>query len=131
MPFLKINWDALGITATIACAIHCAILPLLISSLPIFGVNIIDNSAFEYIMIALAFVIGLIALYHGYKRHHHSNLPIIIFTIGMALLLAKQVWHSYQFYFLFPAIIAVITAHYYNYKLCRHHNHAHKEDCNH
>ncbi|HAL95914.1 MAG TPA: MerC domain-containing protein, partial [Chitinophagaceae bacterium] len=30
----RINWDALGISASIACAIHCALLPLFLSSLP-------------------------------------------------------------------------------------------------
>ena len=29
---LKINWDALGITTSVACAIHCAILPLFVIS---------------------------------------------------------------------------------------------------
>ena len=40
---LKINWDALGITASLACAIHCALLPLFFTSLPILGINIIEN----------------------------------------------------------------------------------------
>ena len=31
---LKINWDALGIATSLACAIHCAVLPLLLTSLP-------------------------------------------------------------------------------------------------
>lgn len=131
MPFFKINWDALGVATTVACAIHCAILPLVISSLPVFGINIIDNSAFEYGMIGLAFIIGFIALYHGYKKHHHSVLPIIIFTIGIIFLVLKQIWHSYQLYFLFPAVCCILLAHFYNYKLCRQHNHAHKEDCDH
>jgi hypothetical protein len=43
MKFFKINFDALGIVASIACAIHCAILPLIISTLPLFGINIINN----------------------------------------------------------------------------------------
>ena len=41
---LKINWDALGIGASLACAIHCALLPLFLSSLPLFGTNIINNT---------------------------------------------------------------------------------------
>ncbi|MFY8128986.1 MAG: MerC domain-containing protein [Chitinophagaceae bacterium] len=131
MPFFKINWDALGIATTVACAIHCAILPLAVSSLPIFGINIIDNTFFEYGMIALAFLIGFIALFHGFKKHHHSLMPILLFSMGMLFLVCKQVWHSYQLYFLFPAVILILVAHFYNYKLCRHHNHAHKDDCDH
>lgn len=54
----RLNWDALGIATSIACAVHCAILPLLLSSLPILGMNVIEHEGFEYFMIALAFVIG-------------------------------------------------------------------------
>jgi MerC mercury resistance protein len=127
----KINWDALGITASLACAIHCAILPLVLTSLPIFGINIIDNFSFEVIMIFLAFCIGAYSLYHGWKKHHHSKQPIIMFTVGILLLLAKQIWHQYQFYFLVPAVLLIITAHITNYRSCRVHNHAHEDDCDH
>lgn len=128
---LKINWDAIGITTSIACAIHCAILPLLLSSLPLFGVNIIDNTWFEYFMIALAFSIGSYSFYHGYKKHHHSFKPFTLFTIGILLLAAKQVWHQQQLWFLIPAVVLIVTAHVTNYKSCRVHNHAHNDDCNH
>ena len=80
----KINWDAFGIATSVACAIHCAILPLFISSIPLFGHNIIDNNWFEYVMIALAFAVGTYSLYHGRKKHHHSWIPMVFFTIGMA-----------------------------------------------
>lgn len=128
---MKINWDALGITASLACAIHCALLPLFLSSLPLFGVNIIDNVSFEVFMILLALGIGTYSLYHGWKKHHHNWLPFLIFFAGIALLFAKQVWHNYQFWFLVPAVILIVSAHFINYRFCRVHNHAHSDDCNH
>lgn len=127
----KINWDVLGITTSVACAIHCAVLPLIMTSLPLFGVNIIHNFWFEFSMIALACLIGIYSLYHGYKKHHHSIVPIIIFIIGIFFLFAKQVWHKFELWLLIPAVILIVTAHFVNYKSCRVHNHAHKEDCNH
>jgi hypothetical protein len=127
----KINWDALGIVTSVACAIHCAVLPLLISSLPLFGINIIDNVYFEYFMIIIAFVIGIYSLYHGFKKHHHSYFPLSIFSIGFVLLFAKQYWHNQQVWLLIPAVILIITAHFINFRFCRIHNHAHEEDCNH
>lgn len=127
----RINWDALGISASLACAIHCAVLPMVYSSLPLFGVNIIDNVFFEYFMIALAFGIGAFSLWHGYKKHHHSLLPLAVFSLGMMLLLAKQIWHQYQIPLLALAVILIVTAHFRNYRMCRVHNHAHADDCNH
>jgi hypothetical protein len=127
----KINYDALGIAASIACAIHCAVLPLVISSLPILGINIINNFWFEIFMILLAMSIGLHSLTHGFKKHHHRLLPIVVFIIGIVLLLVKQVFHQYQIWFLVPAVILIVSAHFINYRQCRIADHCHTEDCKH
>jgi len=127
----RINWDALGISASLACAIHCAILPLVLTSLPIIGIDLIDNEGFEYFMIVLAFAIGAFSLWHGYRKHHHSYIPLLIFIPGMLLLLAKQIWHDYQYWILPVAVLLIVVAHLKNYKACRVHNHAHTDDCNH
>lgn len=127
----KINWDALGITTSLACAIHCAVLPLFLASLPLFGINIIENHAFEFGMIALAFVIGTYALWHGYRWHHHRKLPLVLFIVGIACLVFKQVMHEYHNIILIPAVIFIVAGHWLNYRFCRKHNHAHADDCDH
>ena len=127
----KINWDAFGIAASVACAIHCAVLPLILSSLPLFGINIIENQGFEFIMIALAFIVGVYSLYHGRKKHHHSYYPMLLFAVGIGILFIKSILHSHSLMLLLPAVSLVVIAHYLNYKLCRVHNHAHADDCNH
>ena len=127
----RINWDALGISASLACAIHCAILPMILTSLPILGVNIIQNLAFEYFMIVLAFSIGVYSLWHGYKKHHHSYTPLLVFLVGILFLIAKQVWHERQIPLLLVAVLLIVFAHLRNFRLCRVHNHAHSDDCDH
>jgi hypothetical protein len=114
----NINYDKLGIAASIACAIHCAVLPLIMTSLPILGINIINNFWFEMAMIVLALGIGIYSLTHGFKKHHHQLLPILIFSSGMAL-------------FLIPAVALIVTAHFINYRKCRTADHCHADDCNH
>ena len=127
----KINLDALGISASVACAIHCAVLPLLLTSLPLFGVNIIDNLSFEFFMIFLAFCIGSYSLYHGWKKHHHKILPLILFFIGIVLLVLKEVFIAEHLILLLPAVAFIISAHILNYSDCRKANHCHANDCNH
>jgi len=128
---LHINWDALGVTATVACAIHCALLPLFLTTLPLFGINIVNNSWFEIGMIALAFAIGGYSLIHGYFRHHHRFYPLIIFSSGFLFLILKQLFHDLQYWFLAPAVILIVSAHYFNWRSCRSANHCHSSDCNH
>jgi hypothetical protein len=115
---IKMNWDGLGIATSLACAIHCAILPLIVTSLPLFGINIIHNQFFEWSMIALAFVVGAYSLMHGYIKHHRSFLPLMIFSLGFLLLITKQIFHEYETYFLIPAVLLIVGAHYQNYRLC-------------
>ena len=128
---LRINWDALGITTSVACAIHCAVLPLFFSGLPLFGVNIIHNAAFEAGMVALAFSIGAWSLYHGYRKHHHRILPLAMFSLGITLLVFKLFFVHYETWLLVPAVILIVTAHFINYQSCRVHDHAHADDCDH
>lgn len=118
---LKVNWDGLGIATSLACAIHCAVLPLMLSSLPLFGINIIHNKVFEWSMIVLAFVVGAYSLYHGHIRHHRSFLPITLFVIGFSFLCTKQFFHDLEVYFLVPAVLFIVAAHYINYRMCRQH----------
>jgi len=127
----RINWDALGIGASLACAIHCAVLPLFLSSLPLFGINIIHHTGFEVGMIFLALCIGSYSLFHGYKKHHHNLLPLAFFFAGFTFLVLKQFFIHYATWLLIPAVILIITAHLLNFRFCRVHNHAHSDDCNH
>lgn len=127
----RINWDAVGIGASAACAIHCALLPLFLSSLPLFGINIIHNTFFEAGMIGLALIIGSYSLYHGYRKHHHSFLPLIVFFSGFIFLVLKQFFVEYETWLLIPAVTLIIAAHLLNFRFCRVHNHAHSDDCDH
>lgn len=126
-----VNWDALGIGASLACAIHCALLPLFLSTLPLFGINIIHNIAFELGMIGLALAIGVYSLWHGYKKHHHRLLPLFLFLSGFTFLILKQFLPEYEYWLLIPAVLLIVSAHFINYRSCRVHNHAHSDDCNH
>lgn len=121
----------MGVGTSLACAIHCALLPLFLNSLPLFGINIIDNLGFEIGMIALAFVIGAYSLYHGYLKHHHSPIPLMIFSAGFLCLVLKQFFIEYESWLLIPAVLLIVTAHILNFRSCRVHNHAHHDDCEH
>jgi hypothetical protein len=127
----KIDADTLGISASLACAIHCAILPLFFSSLPVFGLEILHNKLFEYSMIGFAAAIGCYSLYHGLKKHHHKKLPLLIFITGLLFLVVKEIFISYEILLLIPAATFIISAHIFNFRFCKKANHCHANDCNH
>ena len=116
---LKYNGDILGILTSI---IHCALLPLIMSSLPLLGIDIIGHSGFEWAMITVAFAVGSVALFHGYTQQHHSLIPVLIFAVGFVFLLLKQVFHEYESWLLGPAVLLILSAHFYNYRIAHRHD---------
>jgi len=128
---LQINWSALGVSAAVACAIHCALLPLFISTLPLFGINILDNIYFEAGMILIALLIGGFTLFHGYRKHHHRLTPLVCFVSGMALLILNHFFSPKPVLLVIISSGLIILAYYFNWKYCRQAKHCHSTDCNH
>ncbi len=127
---IKLNWDGLGVVTSVLCAIHCGLLPVVLPTLPLFGVNIVHNAFFEWGMITLAFTVGAYSLYHGFMRHHHSYLPAIYFAIGFCFLVAKQFYNSNELLLLIFAVPFIIYGHWKNFMLCSK-NHCHSEHHSH
>lgn len=129
----RINWEALGIGASVACAIHCAVVPLFISSLPLWGINIVHNLFIEVLLLGSAFVIGFSTLWHGYKKHHHHITSLVLFSFGMVLFTINQLilFPYSSFLFVIPAVAFIVAAHFLNHRYCTIAKHCHKDDCNH
>lgn len=90
--FRRMNLDTLGIGASIICAVHCALLPLLFAALPLLGMEITEHAILEYCLLLFSFLIGCLALGVGYWRHHRRLMPLLLFTAGFALLLTGHFW---------------------------------------
>ncbi len=61
--------DRVGVVASLLCAAHCALLPVVIALLPAFGIASALNEYFEEGFAVFATVLGLVALITGYRRH--------------------------------------------------------------
>ena len=61
--------DRIGATGALLCAIHCALLPLLIALLPSLGVGLWLGDGFEAGFVAFASLFGLAVLAWSYRRH--------------------------------------------------------------
>src|SRR6476619_8482533 len=61
--------DRLGATGSLVCAIHCALLPLLIALLPSLGIAVWLGDDFERGFVLFATLLGSFTLVWGYRRH--------------------------------------------------------------
>ncbi len=86
--FVGLHADFIGFSASLLCAIHCLALPFLLSLVPLAGSHFMHNHWFEYAIILLSLVVASYALIHGYRKHHHNLLPLIMVTTGFILIAA-------------------------------------------
>ena len=111
--------DQLGITASIACAIHCAALPLVVTYLPLIGLEFLANVWVEIIMIVLSLCIGAWSLSGSYKRHHNV-VPILILVSGFALIaMGHFLLHELESFLIPLGGCTIAVAHYLNWRLSK------------
>ena len=126
--------DRLGATGALVCAVHCALLPLLIAALPSIGVAAWLGDGFEVGFVLFASLFGLAVLMWSYRRHRTLR-ALGLLIPGLAVLwvgiLYAPLHHS-----LLPHAVAMTfggtlvgLAHIANLRL--NHRHVHGPACAH
>jgi hypothetical protein len=110
--------DNIGMTASVLCAIHCAIVPILITSLPLLGLGFLANPLLEWGMITLALFIGFYAIGISYFRTHHKPLPILLLTTGFLVIIAGHLFITgwYEAIIVPVGGLLIATAHFFNFR---------------
>lgn len=77
--------DTAGLVASIACAIHCAAMPIVIGYLPLLGLSWLADAAFHRVMALVCFALAMAAFVPGWRRHG-SVAPALFGVAGVGLL---------------------------------------------
>ena len=114
-------WDKVSTVTSVLCLIHCVCLPLIFSTLPLLGFEIIENPYIEIGTIAIAFAIGGYAIVKGYKQYHHNKTIVLLFIAGLvAMITANSIEHiAIAAIFKITGAAAIIIAHIKNRKSCK------------
>ena len=83
--------DRLGATGSFLCALHCALLPLLLGVLPGIGLASLLSRGFEEWFVLFATVLGSVSLGWGFRRHRLRHAFALLLP-GLAALWAG-VWY--------------------------------------
>ena len=126
--------DRLGAFGSLLCAAHCALLPILIATLPSLGVASWFSGSFEFGFVVFATGLGVFSVVWGYRRHRAVRalsllLPgLLVLWLGV---LYRPLHES-----LLPHAIAMTfggtlvgLAHIANWRL--NHGHVHDASCAH
>lgn len=120
--------DRIGMTASTLCAIHCALLPVFLTALPLIGLEFLANQWVEISMILLSVILGTLSLSLSYRKQHRKRLPFLVLFTGFILIGAG---HFSGMEMLEPILIPiggliVAGAHLLNWKLNKVCTHIHK-----
>lgn len=77
--------DWAGMLASIACAIHCAAMPILLTYLPALGLSWIAEEGFHQWMTLICFLLAITAFIPGWRKHK-SFMPLVIGGVGLTFL---------------------------------------------
>lgn len=85
--------DGLGITASLACAVHCAAMPFLIAYLPALGLSFLADESFHQWMTGACLLLALVAFIPGW-RTHRQWVPGTIAGVGLTIIAAAAFGQS-------------------------------------
>jgi hypothetical protein len=126
--------DRIGATGSLVCAMHCALLPLLIALLPSLGIALWLGEGFELGFVSFATLLGVFTLVWGYRRHR------VVRALGLLVPGLLALWVGALFPPLHHALVPhaitmtfggtlVGLAHLANLRL--NHGHVHDASCAH
>ena len=78
--------DRVGATASLLCAVHCALLPFVLAVLPLIGLEFLAGHTFERIFVACAALLASASILFAYRRHRRPH-ALFLMVPGIALLL--------------------------------------------
>lgn len=134
IPLRRRLLDRLGAYGSLACAVHCALLPVVIALLPSLGLASLAGDAFERGFVVFATLLGLFSVIWGYRRHRAVR-ALGLLVPGLALLWSGALYPPLH-ESLLPHALAmtvggtlVALAHLANLRL--NHRHVHSASCGH
>jgi uncharacterized membrane protein len=120
----KGGWlDAAGAAVSWMCAVHCLLLPFVLSLAPFIGLGFLANESFEWAIIAVSILIAALSLLPAYFREHRKIRALLFFAVGFGFVMLSKLIFEDNLARQIPVIVfgaAFITAaHLVNRRLCR------------
>jgi len=102
------NSDRLGVFVSGACAVHCALVPILLVILPATGV-LLGDERLEWGLLASAGLIASWSLVRGYRRHR-SKYVLSLLIAGLVVLVGARTIEHLTNHVVLAAIVSVLGA---------------------
>ena len=116
-------WDKTGAVASWACAVHCMLMPFIISFLPLIGLSCLAYEGFEYVFIGLSFCLAAFTLLPGYFKQHGKIRTLFLFVGGIGLVFFADILFPENLFgkliFVVSGAVLITGSHVLNRRLCK------------
>lgn len=119
--------SAVGMFLSIACAIHCMALPLIILIAPLTGIAFFENEVLEHLTLATSILITAFSLFSGFKNHRNIQLIALFFLAILVLVIGHFIPDLFKPWADALGAFSIATTLFWNLRL----THNHQEDCKH
>jgi uncharacterized membrane protein HdeD (DUF308 family) len=119
----RVNWDVVGIGASVLCTIHCVLLPIVLAFAPALSHFLPGSEAIHRTLAYLLAAVGLIAFCTGY-RIHRKKYVLFLLILGILGVTAGAYAgfllpsHGWEVGITLVGSSFLIAAHYLNRTLC-------------
>jgi len=120
--------DRVGFAASFLCAVHCALLPLLLGILPAIGLKFAGLEGIDEAFVVFASILGATTVIIGWRRHRVVHAGYLL-LFGLALLWVGAFTHVHHHAIVHAVMmtiggLSVAGAHFLNMRLTHAHTHA-------
>ncbi|MEO1032312.1 MAG: MerC domain-containing protein [Bacteroidota bacterium] len=127
MKIKNANLDIIALTSSLICAVHCAVIPVVLSFSSLSSLHFLENPYIEWCFICLGVLFVFISLWPSYKKVHHKLKPLRFASVGFFLIAIGR----FEFTALWEigntvlGALLVSIAHYFNWRFLRTRHHKH------
>jgi len=113
--------DRVGAGASMLCAMHCMLLPVLLTALPLLGLEFLGDHDFEAGVLIFTVTLAAASLCWGHRIHRDSRTLFLLAMAVSLFLTAHQLGHGDFTHAILMASggITLVIGHVLNIKLCR------------
>lgn len=84
----KSRFDAISMLVSLACLLHCILLPLFLTTLPLWGFELLENRFIEAATILLSALVGGYAILRSFTKYHRNVWVVVLFVLGLLAMIA-------------------------------------------
>lgn len=113
--------DRVGMWASLVCAVHCALLPLVLAILPMLGLGAFHLVDIDQAFVVFATVLGVMTMTLGYRRHRAFGgwaflVPglLLVWANSFTSLHDHSIWHAAM---MVSGGLLIAAAHFLNFRL--------------